>query len=103
MKLLFVCNLGRNRSKTAAELLQKKHETKYAGILSESNPLTEDIIRWADKIFCMTKDQYEYIQREFPDLYFRKDIVILNIDDVYYFEQDELIDILKERLRDYLR
>lgn len=41
MKILFVCNQEKYRSRTAENLFKEKYQTKSAGIHSEENPLTK--------------------------------------------------------------
>jgi predicted protein tyrosine phosphatase len=95
-----VCNLGRNRSKTAAELMQGKHEAKFAGIYSMSSPISLTLLEWADKIFVMEDRQLDVMKKRFP--YIRKEIINLEIPNTYYYNQGDLKEIIKEKLADYV-
>lgn len=97
MKVLFICNQNENRSKTAEEIFKDRFKTKSAGLYNE-NPVTEKEICWADVIIVMEEDQRSEIARRFPKHYMKKEIICLDIPDVFKFNQPELIDMLKSRV-----
>jgi predicted protein tyrosine phosphatase len=97
MKLLFVCNQNRNRSKTAEAVFKDRFETRSAGLYNE-NPLTAQNLSWADVIVVMEEAQRGEIARRFPKLYMQKRIISLDIPDAYRHGQQELIDILTARM-----
>ena len=97
MKVLFVCNQNQNRSKTAEELFKDKVDTKSAGLYNEK-PITEKEISWADLVIVMEDEQRSEIAERFPREYMQKRILSLNIPDIYYHNQAELIDILKSKV-----
>jgi|SRR3989338_8009550 len=97
MKVLFICNQNRNRSKTAEELFKDKFKTKSAGLYNE-NPVTEKQISWADVIVVMEDSQRSEIARRFPKLYMQKRILSLDIPDVYNYNQPELVNTLKSKI-----
>jgi predicted protein tyrosine phosphatase len=101
MKLLFICNQNRHRSKTAEHLFKAMFETKSAGLYN-AHPVTKKQLFWADTIVVMDDTQRAEIARRFPDMYLRKRILSLDIPDIYRFNQDELIEILKSKSRDLL-
>ena len=94
MKVLFICNQNQNRSKTAEELFKGKFETKSAGLYNEK-PVSEKQLSWADIVVVMEDGQRTEIAKRFPKLYMQKKILSLDIPDVYYHNQPELIQILK--------
>jgi predicted protein tyrosine phosphatase len=96
MKILFICNLGRNRSRTAAELFKNFFETKARGIYS--NDVTENDIAWADTVVVMEPAQRKFIGDKFPALYLQKKIICLDIPDTYYYNQPELVKILEQKI-----
>jgi predicted protein tyrosine phosphatase len=96
MNLLFVCNQGQNRSKTAAELFKDNFDTQYAGLFN--NLLTKEQLEWADLIFVMEDFQRSEIGKRFPKEYLQKRIINLDIPDTYYFKQPELISALKSKI-----
>jgi predicted protein tyrosine phosphatase len=91
-KVLFICNFGQNRSRTAAELYADKFDTRFAGIYN--NPVTREHVLWADRIIVMEEEHKAYIMQKWPE--FRKRVFYcLNIPDVYRYMQDELVEKLK--------
>lgn len=96
MNLLFVCNQGQNRSRTAEFLFRDKFSTKSAGLFN--NLLTEQQLKWADIVFVMEEFQRTEIGQRFPKEYLKKRIINLDIPDTYYFQQPELIEILKPKI-----
>lgn len=98
MKVLFICNQNQHRSKTAEKLFKNKFVTKSAGLYNEK-PVTEKQLSWADKIIVMEDQQRTEISKRFPKLYMQKQILSLNIPDIYSYNQPELIQKLKLQLR----
>ena len=74
MKVLFICNQGRHRSRTAAEIFKDRFETKYAGLFNEA-PLDEKTLEWAGKnngIVATMPYLIAGLSRAKPDNYLRK-------------------------------
>lgn len=99
MKLLFICNQNKHRSKTAELLFKKEDETKSAGLYTEK-PVTASQLQWADVIIVMDDEQRKELAKRFPKLYLQKQILSLDIPDIYSFNQPELIEILKNRMEE---
>lgn len=99
MKVLFICNQNQNRSKTAEEVFKNKFETKSAGLFNEK-PVTVRQISWADVIVVMEDFQREEIAKRFPKQYMQKRILSLNVPDVYYYNQPELVNLLKSKVNE---
>ena len=97
MKLLFICNLNENRSKTAEELFLNKFETKSAGLYN-TKPVSKEEIEWADVVIVMEEKQRKELSKRFPKQYMKKRILNLDIPDFFYYNQPELIEILKKRM-----
>lgn len=93
MKVLFICNQNQNRSKTAEELFKDRFETRSAGLYNEK-PVTKEQLEWADTVVVMEDEQRSEIAKRFPDVYLKKRIISLNVADVYFYNQPELIDVL---------
>ncbi len=96
MKVLFICNQNQHRSKTAEEIFRGKFETKSAGLFNEK-PVNEKQLSWADIIIVMEDHQRAEIAKRFPKIYMQKRILSLNVPDLYSYDQQELIDLLKKR------
>ena len=101
MKLLFICNQNENRSKTAEEIFKNKFETKSAGLYNKKQ-VDEKQLSWADKVIVMEDEQRSEIARRFPKQYIKKQIISLEIPDVYNYNNPALIRILKSKSNDLL-
>ena len=97
--VLFICNQNKNRSKTAEHLFKSEYKTKSAGLYNEK-PVTEKQLEWADTIIVMENIQRSEIAKRFPKQYLKKKILSLNIPDIYKYDQDELKNILKEKIKE---
>lgn len=97
MKVLFICNQNQNRSKTAEEIFSKEFETKSAGLFNEK-PVTKKQLEWADLIIVMEDEQRTELSKRFPKEYIKKQIISLNIPDIYYYNDPELISLLKTKV-----
>lgn len=101
--LLFVCSCNLDRSPAAASLFDgnKDYESKSCGILPHSEVvISQDLIKWADIIFCMQDEHKFHILRTFRA--FDKDIRVLNVSNDYLREDPLLLEELREKLKDYL-
>jgi predicted protein tyrosine phosphatase len=101
VNILFVCNQGQNRSKTAAALFCGRFQTASAGLYSDP-PVTKAQLAQADVIIAMEERHRQEIARRFPRVYLQKQILVLGIPDVYRNGQPELVKLLKERMHELL-
>ena len=101
MNLLFICNQNQNRSKTAEKLFKDRFKTKSAGLYNQ-RPVTKSQITWADVVVVMEDRHRSEISKRFPDMYMQKEILSLEIPDVFQFNQPELTDILKAKMKGLL-
>ena len=99
MKVLFVCNQNKNRSKTAEEIFKDKFDTKSAGLYSEK-PITRKELSWADVVVVMEDEQRSEIAKRFPKEYLQKRILSLNIPDVYSYNNTKLLSVLKSKVEE---
>ena len=56
-------------------------------------------INWADIIIVMEEEQRSEIAKRFPKLYMQKQILSLEIPDIYSFNQPELITNLENKMK----
>ena len=102
--LLFICSKNQWRSPTA-ELLFKNHPTHKARSAGTSEKahikVNEKILHWADVIFVMERRHKQLLRERFPVTLAEKQVIILEIADDYPFGDEELIEILKEKLSGY--
>ena len=107
MKVLFVCTEGKHRSRTAAEVYKKLHpktKTDYIGTLDFDNLSKANYnyaaLEWADIVYVMEechKEEIIYFTDSNLKIYVK--IKVLEILDIYSYNQTELIAILKEKLK----
>ena len=102
MKVLFICNQNENRSKTAEELFKGKFETKSAGLYNE-NSVSSSELSWSNLIVVMEESQREELSKRFPDIYLQKQIISLNIPDIYKYNQNELITLLHMKFNEIIQ
>src|SRR5687768_2792941 len=100
-RLLFVCSQNRLRSPTAEAVCQGIDgiEAISAGTNNDAaQPLTGDLIEWADVIIAMEREHRNRINRKFRDQLKGKQLIVLGIPDEYEYMQPELVSLLKVRL-----
>ena len=103
--LLFICSKNQWRSPTA-ELLFKTHPTHNARSAGTSDKarikVSQKLIDWADVIFVMKRKHRDILKQRFASAIAGKEIVVLDIEDNYQFNDPELINILRRALAEYL-
>jgi predicted protein tyrosine phosphatase len=85
-RILFVCTVNRMRSATAHKIYQDdlRFEVDSAGTDRTAAVVLEEWhLEWADAIVVMEKYHSNAIRTKFPELYDRKPIVCLYIEDIY--------------------
>ena len=101
MRLLFVCGRNRLRSPTAEHLFSAVPgvETCSAGVSPDADqPLTADLVQWADIIFVMEAAQRTKMARRFGPVLRGKRVVCLNIRNDFEYMAPELVRMLWERV-----
>lgn len=105
MNLLFVCSRNKWRSPTA-ESIYKNHEginAKSAGTEPSARiKLNAKMIEWADLIFVMERKHKQRILENFHDASQSKNIIVLDIPDIYKYMDQELIEEIKTSIANYL-
>ncbi|MGB6723309.1 MAG: hypothetical protein WBE72_21105 [Terracidiphilus sp.] len=66
------------------------------------NPVSADLIEWADLVFAMERAHRRKLQHRFGSLLKRKQIVVLDIPDKFGFMDAELVRMLKEKVTPHL-
>jgi predicted protein tyrosine phosphatase len=97
MKILFICNQGENRSRTAAEVWKKLyplHQVKYGGFY---NNFDTGLLDWADKIIVF-ENHHEDKLKSIDYRYWGKSYNI-SIEDLYTYNSASLIDVLQRKLK----
>ena len=94
MKVLFVCSLGRMRSKTAAHCIGGI-EARYCGTDQDADVrITPELIQWADKVICM---EYEHLSAVEKIDGTEMVHAVWNIPDRFDYMEDELVWTLRRR------
>lgn len=111
LTILFICSANKQRSKTAEDYFSSKYadlEFTSAGTNSKiceqlgTNPITSSVLEQADLIFVMENSHKKEV-KNFINGRFKKEIIVLDIKDIYKYYQKELIDILDEKIPPYLK
>ncbi|NJL00606.1 MAG: phosphotyrosine protein phosphatase [Spirulinaceae cyanobacterium RM2_2_10] len=105
MNLLCVCSENRRRSATAEVVY-----SEYAGIEAIGagtnkdavNPISGDLIEWADLILAMETQHREKISQKFRSQLKGKRLAVLAIPDRYEYMQPELVRLLQAKLPKYI-
>lgn len=103
--ILFVCSQNRLRSPTAEQVFAGYPglEVSSAGTNHDAdNPLTAELVSWADIIVVMEKQHRAKLQRRFRGALRGQRVICLDIPDEYAFMQSELVELLKARMARHL-
>ena len=104
-KVLFLCSQNRLRSPTAEQVFADWPgiETASAGLnVGADNPLTPELLQWADLIFVMERAHRSKLSARFRTHLGGKRIVCLDIPDNYEFMDPELIRLLRSKVPPHL-
>lgn len=103
--ILFVCSQNRLRSPTAEQIFADHPgiETASAGTNNDAeNPLTSELLRWADIVFVMEKAHRNKLQKRYRAALKDARVVCLDIPDDYEFMDEGLVRLLKAKVPRYL-
>lgn len=102
---LFVCSQNRLRSPTAEHIFATYPgiEVSSAGTNHDAeNPLTAELVEWADTIFVMERAHRNKLQKRFRSSIGPRRVICLDIPDDYEFMDPDLVRLLKVRMARYL-
>jgi predicted protein tyrosine phosphatase len=105
IKLLFICSQNRLRSPTAERVFASygSVEVDSAGLNNDAiNPLTAELLAWADIVFVMERAHRNKLQKKFRESINGKRIICLDIPDEYEYMDPVLVRILKARVPRFL-
>jgi predicted protein tyrosine phosphatase len=103
--LLFICSLNRWRSPTAEQIFASWPgiECASAGLnRGADNPLTPELLAWADLIFVMERAHKTKLASDFKAYLRGKRVVCLDIADNYKFMDAELVKLLHAKVDKFL-
>ena len=104
-KVLFICSQNRLRSPTAEQVFStwKGLEVTSAGTNHDAeNPVTSEVLEWADIIIVMERAHRNKIQKKFRSSLNGKRIVCLEIPDEYEYMDPGLIRLLEAKVPKFL-
>jgi len=103
--VLFICSQNRLRSPTAEQVFLRhpRIECMSAGLNHDAdNPLTPELLLWAELIFVMEKKHRSRLSARFKRYLGGKRIVCLDIPDNYEFMDPALVRLLEARVPRFL-
>ncbi len=103
--ILVVCGKNKKRSRTAESIFKndQRFSIKSAGVSPKSErKLSEKDLLWANIVFVMETNHRSKIQELYAHLELPK-IEVMNIPDEYEFMDEELIELLSEKINFYLQ
>jgi predicted protein tyrosine phosphatase len=105
-RVLFVCSQNRLRSPTAEQVFADWPgiETSSAGLNHDAeNPLTPDLLRWADLVFVMEPAHRRKLSGRFRSALDGARVICLGIPDDYAYMAPELIELLRRKVSPHLQ
>ena len=103
--VLFVCSQNRLRSPTAEQVFASHPgvECASAGTNNDAdNPLTVELVEWAEIIFVMEKAHRNKLNSKFRRHLANKRIICLDIPDEYEYMDPGLVRLLKAKVSPFL-
>jgi predicted protein tyrosine phosphatase len=103
--VLFVCSQNRLRSPTAEQVFASNPGINVASAGTNNdaeNPLTSELVRWADLIFVMEKSHRNKVQKRFKSDLKDARMICLEIPDEYEFMDEGLVRLLRAKVSRYL-
>lgn len=100
-KVLTVCSAGLLRSATLQNMLIKEHgyNVRNCGTVESYAliPISEALIKWADEIVFVNNENYQQVKEELEKLNVIHKCYVLDIPDMYEFNNPELLEICKKQ------
>uniref|UniRef100_B0T5X8 Low molecular weight phosphotyrosine protein phosphatase n=1 Tax=Caulobacter sp. (strain K31) TaxID=366602 RepID=B0T5X8_CAUSK len=103
-KVLFVCSQNKLRSPTAEQVFATRTdlEVDSAGTNQDAeNPLTGEIVEWADIIFVMERTHRAKLSKRFKR-HLKARVICLDIPDDYAFMDPALVTLIRTRAAPHL-
>lgn len=103
--VLFVCSQNRLRSPTAEQVFADWPgiEVTSAGLNDgAANPVTPELLKWADTIFVMEGEHRTRLNHKFKPHLNKQRVICLGIPDKFRFMDPELVTLLKHTVPRHL-
>ncbi|MBX2805990.1 MAG: phosphotyrosine protein phosphatase [Hyphomicrobiales bacterium] len=104
IRMLFICNDARSRGPTASQIASQLQGVRAdcAGLNNEADDLISvEQLEWANIIFVMEPRQKSQLQRSYSEAVRGKQIINLDVPDLYSFMAPELVEILSNKIKPY--
>ncbi len=104
-KVLFVCSQNRLRSPTAEQVFSTWPgvDAMSAGLNSDAeNPLTPELLLWADTVFVMERAHRTKLSRRFGSCLRNARVICLDIPDEFDFMDPALVALLSAKVPRHL-
>lgn len=102
-KVLTVCSAGLLRSATLQNMLIKEYGYNVRNCGTEESyaliPISEALISWADEIVFVNEENYKIVEHYIKEYNLEEKCYILDIPDMYGFNDPELIQICKDQYK----
>lgn len=105
-KILFVCSANKDRSKTAEDYFSEKfQELEFASAGTNhkichrlgTQPITQELLNWSEIIMVMEEKHRSFIKHSYYGVADKR-IKVLSIPDRFKYFQNELIEILVNKV-----
>ena len=103
--VLFVCSQNKLRSPTAEQVFSRREDLEVSSAGTNhgaENPLTAELVGWADLIFVMEKAHRSKLQRRFRAALAGKRVICLDVPDDFAFMEPELVRLLETKVSRHL-
>jgi len=105
-RVLFICSQNRLRSPTAEQVFASWPgiEVASAGLnASADNPVTPELVEWAQTIFVMEKHHRNKLSKRFRAQLKGQRVICLNIPDEYEYMDPRLVKLLEALVAPHLQ
>lgn len=104
-RYLFICSQNRLRSPTAEQVFACRGDIEVASAGTNADaeePLTGELVTWADVIVVMEKAHRTKLQQRFRRFLNGQRVICLDIPDDFAFMDTDLIRLLERKMARYL-
>jgi predicted protein tyrosine phosphatase len=100
-RVLTVCSAGLLRSATLQNFLIREYGYNVRNCGTEASyaliPISQALVLWADEIVFVNKENYKMVEKELEEFGVLDRCIILDIPDMYAFNDSTLVKICKEQ------